>query len=82
MLALGIRILLPREKPNSIEVRKDKNRLRRLFQTVFSEYEGEKAKTIWNKPYYSGQTATQEIKNCLAIGCSVTLSALRYYATY
>ena len=49
-------------KDKYIEVRKTKNGYSVYSKLYEDEYEGEKAKTIWNKPYYSGQTATQGIK--------------------
>ena len=49
-------------KAKYIEVRKIKNRYVIYSKLYEDEYEGEKAKTVWNKPYYSGQTATQGIK--------------------
>ena len=49
-------------KSKYIEVRKTKTGYVVYSKQYENEYEGEKAKTIWNKPYYSGQTATQGIK--------------------
>ena len=49
-------------KAKYIEVRKTKTGYVVYSKQFENEYEGEKAKTIWNKPYYSGQTATQGIK--------------------
>ena len=49
-------------KAKYIEVRKTKTGYVVYSKQYENEYEGEKAKTIWNKPYYSGQTATQVIK--------------------
>ena len=49
-------------KAKYIEVRRVKNRYVIYSKLYEDEYEGEKAKTVWNKPYYSGQTATQGIK--------------------
>ena len=49
-------------KAKYIEVRKTKTGYVVYSKQYENEYEGEKAKTIWNKPYYSGQTATQGIK--------------------
>ena len=49
-------------KDKYIAVRKTKNGYTVYSKLYEDEYEGEKAKTIWNKPYYSGQTATQGIK--------------------
>ena len=49
-------------KAKYIEVRKVKTRYVIYSKLYEDEYEGEKAKTVWNKPYYSGQTATQGIK--------------------
>ena len=45
-----------------IEVKESRNGYDIFLKERESDYEGEKAKTIWNKPYYSGQTATQGIK--------------------
>ena len=50
------------KKAKYIEVRKTKTGYVIYSKLYENEYEGEKAKTIWNKPYYSGQTATQGIK--------------------
>ena len=49
-------------KAKYIEVRKTKAGYVVYSKLYEAEYEGEKAKSIWNKPYYSGQTATQGIK--------------------
>lgn len=46
-----------------IEVKKTKNGFELYTKERESDYQGEKAKTIWNKPYYTGQTGTNELKN-------------------
>ena len=53
---------LMEEKDKYIEVKKAGNGYDIFLKERESDYKGEKAKTIWNKPYYSGQTATHEIK--------------------
>ncbi len=45
-----------------IEVKKVKEKYELYTKERESDYKGEKAKTIWNKPYYTGQTATNELK--------------------
>jgi len=46
-----------------IEIKKTKNGYELFTKERESDYQGEKAKTIWNKPYYTGQTGTNELKN-------------------
>lgn len=46
-----------------IEAKKNKNGFDIYIKERESDYEGEKAKTIWDKPYYSGQSGTTELKN-------------------
>ncbi|MBN2348115.1 MAG: site-specific DNA-methyltransferase [Bacteroidales bacterium] len=46
-----------------IEIKKTKNGIELYTKERESDYQGEKAKTIWNKPYYTGQTGTNELKN-------------------
>jgi adenine-specific DNA-methyltransferase len=46
-----------------IEIKKTKNGYDLYTKERESDYQGEKAKTIWNKPYYTGQTGTNELKN-------------------
>lgn len=46
-----------------IEVKETKNGFELYTKERESDYQGEKAKTIWNKPYYTGQTGTNELKN-------------------
>lgn len=45
-----------------IEVKESRNGYKIYLKERESDYKGEKAKTIWNESYYSGQTATQGIK--------------------
>lgn len=49
-------------KDKNIEIRKVGSGYSVYTKLYEDEYDGEKAKTIWNKSYYSGQTATQAIK--------------------
>lgn len=51
------------QKDKYIEVKKNGNRYDIYIKERESDYEGEKAKTIWNKSKYSGQTGTHELKN-------------------
>ncbi len=46
-----------------IEVKETKNGFELYTKERESDYQGEKAKTIWNKSYYTGQTGTNELKN-------------------
>jgi adenine-specific DNA-methyltransferase len=46
-----------------IEVKETKNGFEIYTKERESDYQGEKAKTIWNKSYYTGQTGTNELKN-------------------
>jgi len=46
-----------------IEVKETKNGFELYTKERESDYKGEKAKTIWNKSYYTGQTGTNELKN-------------------
>ena len=46
-----------------IECKKTKNGYDIYIKERESDYEGEKAKTIWDKSNYSGQTGTTELKN-------------------
>ncbi|MCB0749661.1 MAG: site-specific DNA-methyltransferase, partial [Ignavibacteriae bacterium] len=46
-----------------IEIKKTKDEYTIYIKERESDYEGEKAKTICHKPYYSGQTGTNELKN-------------------
>ena len=57
----GQKTLLEKEQ-RYIEVKKSRKGYDIFLKERESDYEGEKAKTIWNKSYYSGQTATQGIK--------------------
>lgn len=45
-----------------IEVKETKNGFELYTKERESDYQGEKAKTIWNKSYYTGQTGTNELK--------------------
>ena len=45
-----------------IEVKETKNGFELYTKERESDYRGEKAKTIWNKSYYTGQTGTNELK--------------------
>lgn len=46
-----------------IEIKETKNGFELYTKERKNDYQGEKAKTIWNKPYYTGQTGTNELKN-------------------
>lgn len=46
-----------------IEIKKTKNGYDIYTKERKSDYQGEKAKTIWNKSYYTGQTGTHELKS-------------------
>ncbi len=46
-----------------IEVKETKNGFELYTKERECDYKGEKAKTIWNKSYYTGQTGTNELKN-------------------
>jgi adenine-specific DNA-methyltransferase len=46
-----------------IEVKETRNGFELYTKERESDYQGEKAKTIWNKSYYTGQTGTNELKN-------------------
>jgi adenine-specific DNA-methyltransferase len=46
-----------------IEAKKTKNGFEFYTKERESDYVGEKAKTIWDKPKYTGQTATHELKS-------------------
>jgi len=47
---------------NYIEIKKTKNGFELYTKERESDYEGEKAKTFWNKSNYTGQTGTNELK--------------------
>lgn len=46
-----------------IEIKDNNGKIDLYTKERESDYQGEKAKTIWNKPYYTGQTGTNELKN-------------------
>lgn len=52
-------------KEKYIEVRPSKNKYDIFIKERESDYQGEKPKTIWDKPKYTGQTATNELKKLL-----------------
>lgn len=58
----GPKTLVEKEK-KYIEVKESKKGYDIFIKERESDYKGEKAKTIWNKSYYTGQTGTHELKS-------------------
>jgi adenine-specific DNA-methyltransferase len=57
----GPKTLVEKEKIY-IEVKETKNGYEMFIKEREDNYKGEKAKTVWNKPNYTGQTGTHELK--------------------
>lgn len=56
---------LEQKKEKYIEVQYESGKYELFTKERESDYKGEKPKTIWHKPEYTGQTATSELKKLL-----------------